>query len=142
MKGIEGMDLIPTVRLTRLEENKQGTFGVLTICSQVFCITLELPDRLNASNISNIPAQQYVCEKTESPRFGKTFEVHDVPSRSLILFHAGNLVSSSRGCIILAQYFGKLRGERAVLNSGKTFRKFMGIMENVDKFYLTIVESY
>ena len=136
------MKLMPTVRLTRLEENEQGTFGVLTICSQVFCVTLELPDCLNASNISSIPAQQYECKKTESPRFGKTFEIYDVPSRSLILFHAGNLVSSSRGCIILAQYFGKLYGDRAVLNSGKTFKKFMEIMKDVDVFHLTIIECF
>jgi hypothetical protein len=83
-----------------------------------------------------------MCKKIESPRFGKTFEVYDVPSRSLVLFHAGNLVSSSRGCIILAQYFGKLYGERAVLNSGKTFKEFMKIMENIDEFNLTIIENY
>lgn len=136
------MRLIPTVRLIRLEESSQGTFGVLVICSQVFCVTLELPDRLNASNISSIPAQQYMCKKAESPRFGKTFEIYDVPSRSLILFHAGNLVSSSRGCIILAQYFGKLYGDRAVLNSGDTFKSFMEIMKDVEAFHLTIKEIY
>lgn len=136
------MELIPTVRIVRVEERDEGTFGVLTICGQAFCVVLELPDRLNTANISNIPSGQYVCKKTKSIKFGETFEIIDVVNRSMILFHKGNLVTDSRGCIILAQYFGKLHGKRAVLNSGKTFKSFMGMMEDVDKFYLTITESY
>ena len=136
------MELIPTVRIIRVEERTTGTFGVLTICGQAFCVTLELPDRLNAGDISNIPQGQYVCKKIVSSKFGVTFEVMDVVSRSVIYFHAGNLVSDTRGCIILAQYFGKLHGERAVLNSGKTFREFMEIMKNTDTFMLTIKEEY
>ena len=136
------MQLIPTVRLIRLEESSQGTFGGLLICSQVFCVTLEPSDRLNERNISSIPAQQYQCMKIRSPQFGETFEIVDVPGRSHALFHAGNLSRHTQGCVILAQYFGKLQGDRAVLNSGKTFRKFMEIMKDVNKFLLTIIECY
>lgn len=136
------MKLIPTVRLTRLEENKQGTLGVLTICSQVFCVTLELPDRLNVSNMSSIPAQQYECKKIISPHFGETFEIYDVPSRSHVLFHSGNVVGNTRGCILLGQYFGKLQGDRAILNSGITFNRFMALMKDITSFNLTIKESY
>lgn len=136
------MKLIPTVRLIRVEESNQGTFGNLLICSQVFCVTLECPDKLNECNISSIPAQQYQCLRIHSPQFGETFEIVDVPGRSHILFHAGNIVSSTSGCIILAQYFGKLYGNRAVLNSGKTFKKFMEIMKDTDIFNLTIKEIY
>jgi len=134
--------LIPTVRLIRLEESSQGTFGVLIICSQVFCITLEPSDWFNESNISSIPAQQYQCIRIHSPQFGETFEIVDVPGRSHVLFHAGNIVNSTSGCVILAQYFGKLYGNRAVRNSGKTFRKFMEIMKDINKFSLTIKECY
>ena len=136
------MKLIPTVRLTRLEESPQGTFGVLTICSQVFCVTLECPDKLNECNISSIPAQQYQCIKMHSPRFGETFEIVDVPGRSHVLLHAGNIVDSTSGCVILAQYFGKLYGNRAVLNSGQTFKKFMEVMKDINSFNLTIKEVY
>jgi hypothetical protein len=136
------MTLIPTVRLIRLEESAQGTFGVLIICSQVFCVTLEPSDWFNESNISSIPAQQYQCIKRHSPHFGETFEIVDVPGRSHVLFHAGNVVDSTKGCILLAQYFGKLYRDRAILNSGKTFRKFMEIMKDTDIFNLTIKEIY
>jgi len=136
------MQLIPTVRLNRLEESSQGTFGVLTICNQVFCVTLEPADMLNEQNISSIPAQQYQCLKTRSPRYGETFEVIDVYNRSHVLFHAGNTAKDTKGCIILAQHFGKLGEGRAVLNSGATFKEFMEIMKDVSMFQLTIKECY
>ena len=74
------MTLIPTVRLTRLEENYQGSFGVLSICSKVFCVTLEPPDQFNKRDISNIPARQYQCIKSISTSFGETFEIINVLS--------------------------------------------------------------
>ena len=133
---------MPIVELIRLEENsKDGTFGVLKINKQVFCVTLELPDRLNRKNRSSIPAQQYICIRRMS-KYGSTFEVADVPGRSAILFHPGNVVEETKGCILLAQHFGKLREKRAILNSGNTFRQFMGRMANDDRFHLTIREIY
>ena len=136
------MRLIPTVRLIRVEESNEGTFGNLIICSQVFCVTLEPSDWLNERNISSIPAQQYTCIRIRSPQFGETFEIVDVPGRSHVLFHAGNVIKHTEGCVILAQYFGKLHGDRAVLNSGKTFEEFMQIMKGVNVFSLTVKECY
>lgn len=136
------MKLIPTVRLNRQEESAQGTFGILLICSQVFCVTLEPSDWLNERNISSIPAQQYQCVQRRSPRFGETFEIIDVPGRNHVLFHSGLVHGHTKGCVILGQHFGKLRGNSAVLNSGKTFRDFMRVMKDVDEFQLTIKENY
>lgn len=136
------MKLTPTVRLIRTEESNQGTFGVLIICSQTFCVTLEPSDKLNERNISSIPVQQYQCLRIRSPQFGETFEIVDVPNRSHVLFHAGNVLKHTTGCILLAQYFGKIRDKRAIRNSGRTFREFMEIMKTVDIFSLTIKEDY
>lgn len=136
------MKLLPTVRIIRVEEKDKGTFGALTICDHAFCVTLELPDRLNKRDISNIPQGQYICKKVISPKFGKTFRVVDVVDRTMVLFHKGNTIKDILGCIILAQHFGKLGKNRAVLNSGKTFKKFMKIMKNVNEFNLTIIECY
>jgi hypothetical protein len=129
------------VELIRLEDDSEGTFGVLKINKEVFCVTLEPPDRLNKREKSCIPAQQYICNRYKSHAFGKTFIVENVPNRSGILFHAGNTKKDTAGCIILAQHFGKLRGFRAVLNSGKTFEEFMELMKD-DQFHLTIKEAY
>ena len=55
--------MIPSIEIIRLEENHEhGTFGILRINKEIFCCTLEENDEENASNISSIPAQQYICE--------------------------------------------------------------------------------
>lgn len=131
------------VRLVRLETNyRYGTFGTLMLDNEVFCVTLEPYDRNNAKFISNIPAQQYLCKKIKSPRYGRTFEITGIQGRSNVLFHAGNYSYNTRGCIILAQHYGKIQGVRAILNSGDTFRKFMKKVGHLKSFQLTITESY
>ena len=136
------MKIIPTVRIMRVEESEWGTFGTMTICGQAFCNTLEPPDRQNEKNISNIPPGQYTCRQINSPKFGTTFEVKNVPGRSHILFHSGNFVKSTMGCVLLGASFGQLGAKRAILNSGRTFKKFLDIMHGTEIFNLVISEVY
>lgn len=130
--------------LVRLEENSNfGTFGVLKIDKKVFCVTLEPADLENLKNKSSIPAQQYICKRYSSQKYPDTFQIMDVPDRDKVLFHAGNDVDDTEGCVVVAQYFGKLLGGRAVLNSGNTFREFMKQeMAGESEFHLTIHEVY
>lgn len=131
------------LELIRLEESEAyGTFGVLRIDKEVFCVTLEPADKLNAPFVSSIPCQQYTCSRYNSPKYGETFIVDKVPNRSNVLFHAGNTIDDTAGCILLAQHFGKLVGDRAVLNSGLTFDTFMSKMSGVMQTKLTIYEVY
>lgn len=131
------------LELIRLEEDERfGTFGVLKVQKEVFCVTLEPSDKLNAPNVSSIPPQQYTLKRVVSPKFGDTFEVTNVPGRSAVLIHAGNVVGHTQGCIILGQHFGKMKEDRAVLNSGATFEAFMGIMAGQESAHLTIKEVY
>ena len=133
----------PMIRILRMNEDSQhGTFGALLIQEKPFCVTLEPSDRLNREFVSSIPAQQYLCKKHYSPLVHHTFRILDVPGRTDILFHPGNTAVDTEGCIILAQYWGKLHGNRAVLNSGNTFRNFMDILNPYDVFHLTIKEGY
>jgi hypothetical protein len=137
------LSMHPIVELIRLEENENyGTFGVLRIMKQVFCVTLEPADLENASFVSSIPAQQYLCELHVSPKYGETFQVMNVPHRDSVLFHPGNRVKDTKGCIILAEHFGKLQGDRAVLNSGNTFKRFMHLAKQFQTLHLTIIEAY
>jgi len=131
------------VRLTRIETSSEhGTFGVLTINGEVFCVTLEPYWRDNTSGVSSIPTGQYICKPFKSPKFGDVYMVMDVQGRSMVEFHKGNVDRHTRGCILLGQYFGKLSStERAVLNSGNTFKSFMSKMDDKE-FNLTIVDSY
>ena len=131
------------VELVRLEENfVYGTFGVLKVDKEVFCVTLEPADLLNKQNVSSIPAQQYSCERYSSQKYPDTFQIMNVPGRDKCLFHPGNRIKDTEGCVLTAQYFDKLYGDRAILNSGNTFKKFMDLMRSVAKFHLTITEHY
>lgn len=126
------------VDIMRIEQNHQyGTFGILLIQREAFCVTLEPPWYWNMQNISCIPAGQYLCSRYHSDRYD-TYEIRHVPNRDKVLFHPGNIVKNTEGCILVAQYFGKLRGDRAVLNSGATFKAMMDIIKPRDTFLLTI----
>lgn len=130
------------VELIRLEESEQGTIGILKIDKEVFCFSLEPADRLNKPNESCIPIQQYMCRRVLSPRFGETFMITDVPNRTNVLFHKGNTEDNTLGCVLLGQTVGKLKGQRAILNSGKSFDSFMIAMAGAQTFHLTIKTDY
>ena len=131
------------IRLIRVRGDKEhGTFGVLKINEDFMCVCMEPPDKENKSNVSNIPTGQYICEKFHSPTFGPTWIVKDVTDRSYILFHAGNTVVNTAGCILVAEHFGKLGDNHAVLNSGKTFKKFLEYMDFYELGHLTVMEAF
>lgn len=130
------------VEILRVEESEEGTIGVMRIEKVMFCVTMERPDFLNAPNVSSIPTGQYICKRYGSQKYPNTFEVTGVPERFVILLHAGNTIEDTEGCIIVAEKQGKLRGNRAILNSGKTFTNFMGLMHGEKEFHLTITEHY
>lgn len=130
--------MVESAELIRLETGADGTFGVLRLDGKVFCVTLEPPSLENAVNVSCIPVGQYRCRRVQSPRFGETFEVADVPGRTHILLHPGNVTDDTQGCVLLGRHFGLLRGDRAVLNSGRTFDDFMDRCHGAEEFVLTV----
>lgn len=136
--------MLPVVEIIRIEENHDhGTFGVMKLNKEAFCLTLELRDEENARNLSSIPAQQYFCTRYSSVHFPNTFQVQDVPNRSSILFHAGNTVDDTAGCILIGSSFDKFKtGDRCILNSGLTFKRFMNALVGYDRFVLTIKEDF
>jgi len=145
-RSSEGDEMIPIVELIRLEEvHGGGTFGVMKIHKSVRhgIWTLEPADLENAPDVSSIPAQQYTCRRHSSPRHGECFKIMDVPERTDVLIHKGNTISDTLGCPVLGSSHGALtEGDRAVLNSGAAFRRFMNAMEGYDECHLTIKEIY
>ncbi|MBU1003008.1 MAG: hypothetical protein KKE73_10855 [Proteobacteria bacterium] len=133
------MRLIPIVEIIRLAEVPGlGTMGAMRVQKVPVCLTMEREDLLNAQNMSSIPAQQYLCRRVNSPKFGNTFEVVGVPGRSAVLFHKGNTQEDSHGCILLGSKFA----DNAVAESAPAFEKFLKLMDGHDEFHLTIVEHY
>ena len=129
-----------TMGLKRIAQNDDGTFGVL-IDGMVtpFALTLENRWRNNEKNISCIPEGWYICKRIISPRFGETFQITEVPGRSHILFHWGNLDDDTQGCVLLGEEFGVLGGETAILSSKRAFKEFMTRLDGLDKFALNVV---
>ena len=130
------MNNIPECEIIRVEEGFSGTFGVFKWFNEAVCVTLEPPADVK------IPPGRYLCQRYHSKKYN-TYEICEVPGRTKILFHAGNTMDDTTGCVLLGQYFGKLRGNRAVLNSGKTFRSWMALMgdSGSSTFWLTIKET-
>ncbi|WP_419787316.1 DUF5675 family protein [Pseudodesulfovibrio sp.] len=133
--------MIQKAELIRLEKSEEGTFGVLKLDGQVYCVTLEPEDRDNAQNVSCIPEGTYRCERVASPRFGNTFEITGVPDRSHILLHPGNVEDDTHGCVLLGRQFGFLRHKRGVMNSGATFKTFLERASGQDTFDIHISDA-
>jgi len=127
-------------KLIRVAYIEDGTFGVLFDEDIPFCLTLEREWMDNERGISCIPTGIYTCRRVQSPKFGDTFEICDVPGRSHILFHIGNIEDDSHGCVLVGEMYEKYKGKIAVLSSGKGYREFKERTRNVNKFQLEIID--
>lgn len=116
--------------ITRSQSTDEGTFSPLWLDDGPKLMCLELPWRDNATGASCIPPGLYRCEIVNSPRFGRVYEVRDVPSRSNILLHAANFAGDTAkgfysqllGCIAPCTAVGALntpagKVQRAGMNS-------------------------
>jgi hypothetical protein len=127
------------VYLIRTFTSDQGTEGFLfTEDFRFNCKTLECPWRDNQKNISCIPSGIYTTTIKYSPKFGSVYWITNVPNRSGILIHSGNLAGDVskgykthvNGCILLGREHGYLGDQRAILNSRVTVSSFKSIMAN------------
>jgi len=126
------------LKLARIGEYQDATFGVLTIDSRPICVTLEDKWRNNEKMISCIPSGHYKLKKHDSPKFGLCYKVQDVPSRSDILIHAGNTDVDTHGCILLGMTFGMMGERAAILSSRTAMGLFMTAMNDVDEALLEV----
>ena len=101
-----------------------GTNGALLLNGDRVCSTIELPWKENAPRISCIPEGIYELKKRYSQRFGKHFQLLNVPGRSYILIHPANdALKELRGCIAPVSFLtgaGKGNHSRRAFTSLKT----------------------
>lgn len=133
-----------TILLKRISLIESHAFGVLIDQNFIpFAVTMEPPWKENQQNISCIPAGVYICKRVNSPKFGITFEITSVPNRHNVLFHWGNVVKDTHGCVVVAEKFGILKNEPAVLEShfpNEGFNELMLKMKDEKEFILNISE--
>lgn len=133
-----------TIILKRVASTSQGTFGVLmedvgTLDQPVegvpFALTLEPPWKDNLVNISSIPEGTYYCYEYNSPRFGYTYQVEQVPGRTHILFHKGNYTHNTKGCILVGEQFE----DDCLRASAAGYKEFMFRLRGEGSFMLNII---
>lgn len=120
------------------DSNDEGTKGSLWIDGELFCYTLELPDRNNQRSISRIPAGSYKAFYLRHSALGHCYHLHDVPNRSSILIHKGNWAgdvskgyrSDVEGCILVGREHAELAEQTAVTSSTSTM---LSLIERLDK---------
>lgn len=75
-----------------------------------------------------IPAGRYPVVVSHSPHFNRDLpHIQDVPERSAIEIHAGNLVSETRGCILV----GRTRNGPALFGSLSALAELMIYFEAI-----------
>lgn len=125
------------LRLNRFSEHK-ATCGALSIGSEVICYTLELPWRDNKVGKSCIPVGTYRALHHYSEKFGETYWLQDVPGRTEIIFHAGNSIKDTRGCILLGE---ELHQNDTISHSRRAVEKFLKEMNGEKEIEITIEEA-
>lgn len=140
------------LEIRRVVYHIDGTFGVFMHKDTPFALTVEPEWKDNAVRISCIPTGSYLCQRVKSPKFGKTFEITEVPGRTHILIHGGNTEDDTLGCVVVAEKFGKLisgKGKErkvkiAVLQSKSIpkqgYLEFLDILTGDQQFRLNITD--
>lgn len=114
------------IKLQRFCYHPNGTLGAIEYDGERF-YSIERPWLGNAPNVSCIPTGLYEVGWRESPRFGETWHIKDVPDRSHILIHVANFSKDVQGCIGLGT---DLMGDTIAVSSSK---KAVGKFEEMTK---------
>lgn len=134
------------LELRRITQNSSlPQIGMLLYKEQPFVLTLELPWADNLSEISCIPTGKYLCKKVTNRKLTSdkiipiTFEVENVPDRTGILFHTGNSLADTKGCILIGLKLSvSYTQKELLLNSVEGFNKFLSLTKDVSIFELEV----
>jgi hypothetical protein len=117
-----------------------GEFGILFYDDQdtsKYLHTIERPYLNNRQNVSSIPLGQYRVYRRTSPKLSRITRDKYTDSvsvtvfgRSYIMFHNGNTVDDTEGCIILGTSLGYIANKWAVVNSMDALDIFQEFMDN------------
>lgn len=110
-----------------------------------FC-TLERPWLDNKKYVSCIPPGLYVFKFHSGPTKKRVWQA-DVPNRTGILIHSGNIVDETVGCILIGTGFQKWPGDKTALKQSREalnrLREYIGIDKTgkLNSFMLSIVSA-
>lgn len=106
------------------------TTGEVLVEGIHFCDSLEPPWLENRRGVSCIPPGVYELALTLSTRFGREMpRVIGVPGRTGILFHGGDTVEDTEGCVLLGE--GRTPEAFAASDSRAVLRRFVEWLRSV-----------
>jgi hypothetical protein len=119
----------------------KGNFSVEKVGEVFKCLSLELPWKLNKSQVSCIPEGTYPVKIRYSQKYGTHLHIQDVPDRDLILIHWGNYAGSLnpktkspdiKGCVLVGKYYEDISkdGISEILTSKSTFNRIMEFVKD------------
>ena len=126
-----------TLELKRDEDTGEETFGRLYCEFDFVCYTIERPWKNNEFRISCIPKGIYGLTTKQYGRFWDKYKLpipilQNTEPRSEILIHPANYAKDLAGCIAL----GDSKGEHAVWNSVKTWKKWLPIITQCNEILI------
>lgn len=135
------------IRIERIKEDDYQTLGKLSIESSIGgfnCKTLELPWRNNERRVSRIPSGEYKAVPHQSPKFGDSVWIQDVPNRSEILIHLGNYHRDTLGCILVGRGFYDIDGDGHldVTASRDTMTELYNLVKDEKELTVIIEEKF
>jgi hypothetical protein len=119
------------LELIRTKKTKQSIMGYLNHNNELLCYTLE-------NVLKAIPAGTYKLDITYSPKFKRNMpEILNVPDRTGIRIHTGNIPTDSDGCILVGDR--ELGIDDLIIRSKLTFDRIFPILETEKE--ITIKET-
>ena len=102
--------------------------------------SLELPWLDNQRRVSCIPKGSYKAKKHNSPKFGSSLWLQDVPNRSEILVHKGNYHTDILGCILIGRFLKDINNDGLidVVESGKAVKELLAHLKDMDGIMIEI----
>ena len=134
---------MPDLTLVRSTISEKGAFGQLIMGPhQWFTCERTFQKPPSTDWTTKIPEGTFKCVRgVHRLAFSKpfvTFEVVGIKGHSGLLFHWGNTIKDSQGCVLLGNSRGTLYGLPAVMNSKEAFGHFMRLLESKEELELEV----
>lgn len=134
-----------TLQLHEISCSDHGRFSVCYLPNGARLLIGQLPFKNNERNVSSIVPGEYICLPVMSAKFGKSWLLCDVESRSGILIHRGLFCgdilkgwrSHTKGCLLTGLKLVVDKGQLSLSLSASAFDLLMRVMGHV-KFKIII----
>lgn len=127
-----------TLRLERFIHSPAGVVGRIKL-GDFWIFTLEEPWLNNVPNRSCIPPGNYEMRIHRRPSGQISIMLLDVPRRTEILFHPGNTLRDTQGCILPGMEYEATSEIARVFSSAEAMDDLLGVVYQPGRWFLDVV---